>query len=477
MLHKIFKIVSVVLIAFISLSPVSGTVQADTEDVHGLAYELSFNPSGPEFEDGRLNPFAIPAIRSAMNLLIDRSELEELIFEGSGRERWLPITTFGKDYEDLLTICSALEAQYAYDFSGAEAIISQEMTDLGAVKTGELWYYEDEPVEIIFLIHEEGDRTAIGDYVADLLEELGFTVDRQYKSPIEANLIWNLGDPAEGEWHIYTSSWVLSTIMEDESPNFQFYYSPDSVMGIFSPLWQAYTPTTEFQDLANQLAEGDFADEQERQDAMADALTMAMEDSVHVWLLEIAYSSFEDVPLWQDFYDWIERLVDADITDGCTLDPPKFCPDQVVTRAQMAIFLERSMNFLEENYTPPEALGDIFEDVLEDDFAADWIEALFEDGITDGCGDGKFCPEQGVTRSQMAIFLLRGKYGGEYTPPAVNGATGFDDVPSDHWAAAWIKQLAAEGITAGCGNNNYCPDGEVTRQQMAVFLVRTFNLP
>jgi hypothetical protein len=477
MLRKVSTLISIVLVALISLSPITGVVQAEADDVHGLAFELSFNPSGPEFEDGRLNPFAVPAIREAMNLLIDRSDLEELVFEGSGRERWLPITTFGKDYEDLLAICNALEAQYAYDFDGAEAIISQEMDDLGAVKTGELWHYEDDPVEIIFLILEEDVHKAIGDFVADLLEELGFTVDRQYKSAIEAHLIWNLGDPAEGEWHIYTSSWVLSTIMEDESPNFQFYYTPDSFMGIFSPLWQAYAPTAEFQDLANQLAEDDFTDEQERQDAMADALGMAMEDSVRVWLLEIAYTSFEDVPLWQDYYDWIERLVDADITDGCTVDPPKFCPDQVVTRAQMAIFLERGMHFLEENYTPPAAVGDIFEDVFEDDFAADWIEALFEDGITTGCGDGKFCPDEGVTRSQMAIFLLRGKYGGEYTPPPVDGETGFDDVPADHWAAAWIKQLADEGITAGCGNNNFCPDGEVTRAQMAVFLVRAFDLP
>jgi hypothetical protein len=46
----------------------------------------------------------------------------------------------------------------------------------------------------------------------------------------------------------------------------------------------------------------------------------------------------------------------------------------------------------------------------------------------------------------------------------------------NYWAAAWIEQLAAEGITAGCGNGNYCPEAPVTRDQMAVFLVRTFGL-
>jgi hypothetical protein len=77
----------------------------------------------------------------------------------------------------------------------------------------------------------------------------------------------------------------------------------------------------------------------------------------------------------------------------------------------------------------------------------------------------------------MAVFLLRSKYGASYVPPAVGANTGFGDVSTTYWSAAWIKQLVVEGITAGCGNGNYCPDSPVTRAQMAVFLVKTFNLP
>ena len=75
----------------------------------------------------------------------------------------------------------------------------------------------------------------------------------------------------------------------------------------------------------------------------------------------------------------------------------------------------------------------------------------------------------------MAVFLLRAKYGSAYTPPPATGL--FTDVPTSHWAAAWIEQLAAEGITGGCGANLYCPHESVSRAQMAVFLVKTFNLP
>jgi hypothetical protein len=75
----------------------------------------------------------------------------------------------------------------------------------------------------------------------------------------------------------------------------------------------------------------------------------------------------------------------------------------------------------------------------------------------------------------MAVFLLKGKHASSYIPPAATGV--FQDVPTDYWAARWIEQLAAEGITSGCGNGNYCPTTPVTRDQMAVFLVKNFNLP
>ena len=52
----------------------------------------------------------------------------------------------------------------------------------------------------------------------------------------------------------------------------------------------------------------------------------------------------------------------------------------------------------------------------------------------------------------------------------------FNDVPVGSFADRWVEQLAAEGITSGCGNGNYCPNDPVTRAQMAVFLVRTFGL-
>jgi|GEM_PF-2434263 len=187
-------------------------------------------------------------------------------------------------------------------------------------------------------------------------------------------------------------------------------------------------------------------------------------------------TTFEDVQLNYWAWSYIERLYDAGITSGCSVNPLQYCPDGTVTRAQMAVFLERGIHG--SAYNPPAVGGSTgFSDVPTSYWAAAWIKQLAAEGITAGCGTGIYCPEGVVTRAQMAVFLLRSKHGSAYNPPAVGGSTGFSDVSTSYWAAAWIKQLVTEGITAGCGNGNYCPEVPATRAQMAVFLVRTFNLP
>ena len=148
---------------------------------------------------------------------------------------------------------------------------------------------------------------------------------------------------------------------------------------------------------------------------------------------------------------------------------------QPLTRAQLAVILGQGIHG--SNFTPPAATG-IFDDVSVNDWGADWIEQFYKDGITSGCGQNplRYCPTNPVTRDQMAIFLLRSKHGKNYTPPKATGI--FDDVPVTRWAADWIEQLYQEGITKGCRTNplRYCPKNPLTRAQMAVFMMRTFGL-
>jgi hypothetical protein len=192
--------------------------------------------------------------------------------------------------------------------------------------------------------------------------------------------------------------------------------------------------------------------------------------------LIVTITTFADVPPSYIFWPWVEALVHAGITGGCGTNPPTYCPDQTVTRAQMAVFLLRGIHGAA--FTPPAASG-LFADVPTSHPLAAWIEQLFAEAITGGCGTNppRYCPDQRVTRGQTAVFLLRSKHGASYQPPAATGL--FADVSPTDPFAPWIEQLFAEGITAGCDTAplRYCPDLSVTRGQMAVFLVRAFSLP
>jgi len=125
-------------------------------------------------------------------------------------------------------------------------------------------------------------------------------------------------------------------------------------------------------------------------------------------------------------------------------------------------------------YTPPACTVQVFGDVPCSLIFAPWINQLVAEGITAGCGGGNYCPSSPVRRDQMAVFLLKAFEGATYNPPDCTTAT-FDDVPCTSPFARWIYELVARAITAGCGGGNYCPMANNTRGQMAVFLGLTFG--
>lgn len=113
---------------------------------------------------------------------------------------------------------------------------------------------------------------------------------------------------------------------------------------------------------------------------------------------------FNDVPCPGGFaVDFIETLHNDGFAAGCSLGPPPlFCPNEPVTRAQMAVFIEKGLHG--SGFVAPPATG-IFSDVPPGSFAADYIEALVSDHIAVGCGGGNYCPNDPVTRAQMAVFI------------------------------------------------------------------------
>jgi len=159
----------------------------------------------------------------------------------------------------------------------------------------------------------------------------------------------------------------------------------------------------------------------------------------------------------------IGAIAAAGITTGCTESGTEFCPEDLVTRAQMATFLTRAFDL-------PASEVDYFTDDAGSAHEAA-INALASAGMTMGCGEGRYCAGQPVTRAQMATFLMRA------LDLSDTGADQFsDDDGSTHEAA--INALASEGITGGCEEaaRLFCPDTEVTRAQMASLIARALGL-
>jgi hypothetical protein len=164
---------------------------------------------------------------------------------------------------------------------------------------------------------------------------------------------------------------------------------------------------------------------------------------------DIADSKFRADIVW---------IYERGITVGCA--PDRFCPDGLVTRAQMATFLTRALDL-------PPASRDYFTDDAGNRHEAR-INAIADAGITVGCGDARYCPDHAVTRAQMATFLVRG-----FEIDAAVRDYFSDDAGNTHQAR--INALAQAGITRGCGETTYCPGSAVTRGQMAAFLRRSLT--
>jgi glucose/arabinose dehydrogenase len=184
----------------------------------------------------------------------------------------------------------------------------------------------------------------------------------------------------------------------------------------------------------------------------------------------LAPYTFADVTPTYFAWRFVEAMYSASISAGCGGD--NFCPETLVTRASMAVFLLTAKEG--PAYTPPACTTPLFSDVpCTSPFAA-WINELARRGVTSGCGGGNYCPNSSVTRAEMAVFLLATREGSGYTPPACTPR--FTDVPCSSPFAPWVNELAQRGITSGCGGGNYCPTTPVTRGQMSVFLATTFGL-
>jgi len=197
-------------------------------------------------------------------------------------------------------------------------------------------------------------------------------------------------------------------------------------------------------------------------------------------IYQLASTTFADVPVTHPYYRDIETLYANGLTAGCSTNPLKYCPDQVMNRAQTAVFTLRS-NF-GNGYTPPIAQHIFQDDWSKGPWAEPWAEEMYNNSFSAGClaSPLRFCPWDQIPREQAVIFVLHLKYGGSYTPPPAIGTVFADMTDVNYYATAWAEQAYQDNLIPDCGTSGlkplFCPSSPVSRGLAAYMIVRAKNL-
>lgn len=211
---------------------------------------------------------------------------------------------------------------------------------------------------------------------------------------------------------------------------------------------------------------------------------------------------FADVGLGHWARRFVEGVYVGGVTAGCAAEPRRFCPDDTVSRWQLAVFLAPLMAKPAEvpfaGKVPSVGAYDCVaggtslfpNDVPPEDGGCRFIHYVYGKGLTAGCAPGSFCPGAGITRWQAAVFLAGAVAGGDENVPAagvVPGVGSYDcvaggtslfpnDVPPEGGGCRHVHYIFAQGITSGCAPGSFCPSETLSRAQMAVFLSTGFGL-
>ena len=231
----------------------------------------------------------------------------------------------------------------------------------------------------------------------------------------------------------------------------------------------------------------------------------------HTWKIHIG-NSFTDVPSSYLFYTHVERLVHNEVTFGT--GGGLYSPDNTTPRIQMAGFLARSAAGGDGNvpffgtissaenpvvngaYNCTSGGTSLYNDVTPADAFCRYVHYITKLNVTNGCDANippDYCQFADVTRLVMSIFVARAIVtpGGDALVPdanvgtgtfatrsydCVNGPAPFTDVALGTFGCKHIGFIWTLGVVDGNGDGTFSPNANVSRGQMAKFLVNAFNL-
>ncbi len=233
---------------------------------------------------GQLNPFSIPAVRQAMQYLVDRDFIASTIYQGRAVPMRTHVSPF--DYDELTVFESVITRNIRFDPGYAAGIINAEMQAAGATLQNNVWTFNGQPIILKIMIRVEDERRDIGDTIRNQLASLGFQAQPIYQQFGPATLAVYASDPITFNWHIYTEGWSQGTAVRYDAGAVNSFIAPWAGN---LPGWQEvgfwqYTQE-EADQLGKRLFRGEFASQDERDDLYRQLTAIGMDESVRIWLV------------------------------------------------------------------------------------------------------------------------------------------------------------------------------------------------
>ena len=249
-------------------------------DATSRFYSILVNPA----ESEKFNPFSDKDSRFALNYLVDRNLIVNELMGGYGS---LSISYYGTSSPEFLTIIEELETfNFKYNPTLAKEIISNSLTEKGAIKKEGKWQINESPIEItIFIRSDDPIRKSIGEILSVELKKIGFTVKKDFGDLNKAFVIVYGSNPSDVKWNLYTEAWQRSAFVKYDSTGLGHMYSPwfSNMPGFNDPTYWNYK-NEKLDTITQKIYTSDFETAEQRAELIQDAVVEGINESVRIFL-------------------------------------------------------------------------------------------------------------------------------------------------------------------------------------------------
>ncbi|MFN2434070.1 MAG: ABC transporter substrate-binding protein [Nitrososphaeraceae archaeon] len=268
------------------VSSISNDTNLKIYEKNAGTFAFLLNPA-PSKNSNILNPFQFQEIRFATNYLINREFVVDEILSGYGSVQTDPFGISSPEYETIIPVLESYD--FKYNPNIAKETIEKVLSENGAIKLDGKWIYKGTPISINFMIRSDDlPRKSMGEILANQLENIGFTVQRNYGDLNKANLIVYGTDPQELTWHIYTEAFGGTSAFVRYNPvTAAQMYSPyfGKMPGWANPSFWNYQNSS-IDNITQSIEFSNFKSEEERNELLRQAVNSGIQESVRIFVAQ-----------------------------------------------------------------------------------------------------------------------------------------------------------------------------------------------